>query len=174
MLKALAYSKQASCLRALILCGVSQRCRSAVGTRRHVSPQQITKYKLLYYKHAACHTKSEDDTEVEDKLQELQQQTLAMHTKWQQQQAAAYACKLPALRIYPTALQCLHTTMALQDYVIQQELNICKMQAVSSSPLSIPDNHQQNTKVSIPLFQCLLRKLFDVDLLADTLQLFMT
>lgn len=34
-----------------------------------------------------------DDTELEDKLQELQQQTLAMHMKWQQEQATAHACE---------------------------------------------------------------------------------
>lgn len=47
----------------------------------------------LYYRHAAGDTMGEDDTELEDKLQALQQQTLAMHTNWQQEQAAAHACK---------------------------------------------------------------------------------
>lgn len=53
----------------------------------------------MYYKHATSQTKWEDDTELEDKLQELQQQTLATHTKWQTEQAAAHACELPALCI---------------------------------------------------------------------------
>ena len=80
-----------------MLCNISDRCCSGAGTCRHASFQQITKYMPVYYKQAAGQTKGEDDTELEDKLQELQQQTLAMHTKWQQQQAAAHACKLPVL-----------------------------------------------------------------------------
>ena len=103
--QALAYLNQASCLMALILCSVSHRLCSAAGTSSHASPQQVTKYMPLYYKHAAGQTKGEDNAELEDKLQELQQQTLAMHTKWQQQQAAAHACKLPAMcSTYPTAV----------------------------------------------------------------------
>lgn len=51
----------------------------------------------LYYRHAAGHRKGEQDSELADKLQELQQQTLTMHNRWEEQQAATQACKLSAL-----------------------------------------------------------------------------
>ncbi|KAL3157603.1 hypothetical protein ABBQ32_012053 [Trebouxia sp. C0010 RCD-2024] len=54
-------------------------------------PQQITKYMPLYYRHAAGHRKGEQDSELADKLQELQQQTLTMHNRWEEQQAATQA-----------------------------------------------------------------------------------
>lgn len=68
----------------------------AAATCSRPTPQQLTKYMPLYYRQAAGHRKGDNDTELEDKLQELQQQTLTMHTEWQQQQAAAHTCKLPS------------------------------------------------------------------------------
>ena len=82
---------------AVIICSESHKCRSAAGSCRHLNPQQITKYMPMYYKHATGQTRGDDDTELEDKLQALQQQTLTMHTEWQKEQAAAHACELPAL-----------------------------------------------------------------------------
>ena len=56
--------------------------------------------------------------------------------------------------------------MALRDYTTLAGAQVCKTQAVSCSPLSILDNHQQTAKVSMLLLQCLLCELFDSDLLA--------
>ena len=48
---------------------------------------------LSYYQQPFGQRTDRDDSEMEDKVQELQQQTLAMQAQWHQQQAGMHACR---------------------------------------------------------------------------------
>lgn len=83
------------CIRACICPGAGDGSQ-----HRH---QPTNKYVPSYYKHSTEHCDEEDDTALEDKVQQLQQQTLAMQAQWEKQEAAAHACTPQALFHY-----CLH------------------------------------------------------------------
>lgn len=116
----------------------------------------------LYYRHAAGHCKAEQDSELEDKLHELQQQTLTMHNQWEEQQAATQACKLSALYTeahrwtlphaqYSTRLHNLFSNLlCIVTTSRSSHLHISSgtaLSPVASSPWLSVDNHHQITEL---------------------------